>query len=52
MEVVAKNEMPPEDTQGKHAAGIADEAARSELLQLAKAFVKEADAAIAFEPRR
>ncbi len=52
VEVLAKNEMPPEDISGKHAAGIADEAARGELLQLAKAFVKEADAAIAFESRR
>lgn len=52
VEVLKKNEMPPEDTTAKHAAGIADEAVRGELVGLAEAFVKQADAAIAFESRR
>ena len=52
VEVLVKNEMPPEDTRNHRAAGIDDDAVRGELIRLAKDFVKVADAAVAFESRR
>lgn len=50
--VLESNEMPPEDINKHQSAGIADITARKDLVQLAKAFVKEADAAIAYESSR
>ncbi len=52
VDVLTKNEMPPEDPTAKHPAGIADEAARAELIRLATVFVKEADAAVEFESKK
>jgi hypothetical protein len=49
LQTLENNEMPPEDAAKHKAAGIADEAQRAALIQLAKIFVKEADAAVAFE---
>lgn len=52
LQTLENNEMPPEDTAKHKAAGISNEPQRAELIQLARAFVKEADAAIAFETSR
>lgn len=52
LKTLTNNEMPPEDTAKHKEAGIADAAQRAELIQLAKLFVKEADAAVAFESSR
>ncbi len=52
VEVLSRNDMPPEDPEQHRAAGIPDDGARGELLQLAKAFEKAADAAVAYESRR
>lgn len=52
LETLKANDMPPEDTAKDKPAGIGDTAQRKELLQLAQTFVKEADAAVAFESSR
>lgn len=52
VKVLAANEMPPEDPAKNHPAGISDLSVRTELLELAKAFEKEADEAIAFETHK
>lgn len=52
LRTLESNDMPPEDTTRNKSAGIADHAQRAELIQLAKNFVKEADAAVAFESAR
>ena len=52
VEMLAEKTMPPEDAEKTHPAGIADDAVRTELIQLAQTFVKEADAAVAFESSR
>lgn len=52
LQTLSNNEMPPEDIGKNRASGITDEAKRAELIQLARAFVKEADAAVAFESSR
>ena len=52
VEMLAEKKMPPEDIEKNHPAGIADDAVRTELIRLAQTFVKEADAAVAFESSR
>jgi hypothetical protein len=52
VQVLKDNEMPPKDTEKHKHAGIDDEAKRTELIRLAEAFVKVADAAVAFESGR
>jgi hypothetical protein len=52
VEMLAEKRMPPADTDNIHPAGIADDVVRTELIQLAQTFVKEADAAVAFESSR
>jgi hypothetical protein len=47
-----QNEMPPEDPKTQHPGGISDLAKREELIQAAKTFVQQADAAVAFETSR
>ena len=51
LQTLENNEMPPEDSS-KHQSGIADEEQRAELIQMTRIFVKEADAAVAFESSR
>ncbi len=52
VQILTEKKMPPEDTEKNHPAGIAEEAVRTELIQLAKTFVEAADAAMAFESSR
>lgn len=52
MKILKENKMPPEDEETNHPAGIADKAVHTELVRLAQSFVKEADAAVAFESSR
>ncbi len=52
LRILQNNEMPPGDAASHREAGVADDAARTELLQLAQVFVREADAAVAFESGR
>jgi len=52
VQTLKDNKMPPEDVEKHHPAGIADKAIRTELIRLAQTFVKEADAAVAFESSR
>lgn len=49
LRALENNEMPPEDTARQKPAGIADDAQRAELIEMAKTFVREADAAFALE---
>ena len=48
-DVIARNEMPPGSMLAHEPAGIQDEQARKNLLRLAEAFEKEADAAMEYE---
>lgn len=52
VQILKENKMPPEDLEKKLPKGLTDHAVRGELIQLAKTFVKEADAAVAFESAR
>ena len=52
VKILKENKMPPEDAEKHHPAGIEDRATRSELIGLAQAFVRQADAAVAFESSR
>lgn len=52
VKILQENKMPPEDLEKHHPAGIEDRTTRSELIGLAQAFARQADAAMAFESSR
>lgn len=52
VETLENRQMPPADHQKNLPSGIEDESSRAELVQLARVFAREADAAIAFEASR
>lgn len=49
LRTLENNEMPPADDAGHTAVGVGDAEERAELIELARSFVREADAAFAFE---